>query len=233
VTVGCVVVAAGRGERLGEAGPKALVTLGGRSLLAHSLEALRRAGLSPAVVVHTPDEEAAFRADLDGLPVSALVPGGATRTESVRAGVAALDAEVSTVAVHDAARPLMPVDVIRRTVAAVTGDVVAAAPAISVADTLKRVAGPLPSDGTSEVLGTIDRAGVVGVQTPQVFPRAVLEQALQHDDAATDDLALVERLLASGTIAGRVVVVAGSPRGLKVTYPDDLLVATALLDGGP
>jgi 2-C-methyl-D-erythritol 4-phosphate cytidylyltransferase len=233
VTVGCVVVAAGLGERLGEAGPKALVTLGGRTLLAHSLGALRRAGLPPAVVVHTPGEEAAFRADLDGRPVAALVPGGATRTESVRAGVAALDAEVSTVAVHDAARPLMPVDVIRRTVAAVTGDVVAAAPAVSVADTLKRVAGPLPSDGTSEVLGTIDRAGVVGVQTPQVFPRAVLEQALQHDDAATDDLALVERLLASGAIDGRVVVVAGSPRGLKVTYPDDLRVAAALLDGGP
>jgi 2-C-methyl-D-erythritol 4-phosphate cytidylyltransferase len=232
VTVGCVVVAAGLGERLGEAGPKALVPLGGRSLLVHSLDALRRAGLPPVVVVHTPGAEAAFRADLDDLPVAALVPGGATRTESVRAGVAALAADVSTVAVHDAARPLMPADVIRRTVAAVTGDVVAAAPAISVADTLKRIAGPLTSEGSSDVLSTIDRAGVVGVQTPQVFPRAVLEEALRQDEAATDDLALVERLLASGTIQGRAVVVAGSPRGLKVTYPDDLRVAAALLEVG-
>jgi 2-C-methyl-D-erythritol 4-phosphate cytidylyltransferase len=232
VTVGCVVVAAGLGERLGASGPKALVQLRGRSLLAHSLDALHRAGLPPAVVVHTPGEEAGFRADLDGLPVAAFVAGGASRTESVRAGVAALDAAVSIVAVHDAARPLMPADVIRRTVAAVAGDVVAAAPAISVADTLKRIAAPLPVGGASEVLGTIDRDGLVGVQTPQVFPRAVLERALQLDDAATDDLGLVERLVASGTIDGRVVVVAGSPRGLKVTYRDDLRIAASLLEGG-
>jgi 2-C-methyl-D-erythritol 4-phosphate cytidylyltransferase len=231
VTSGTVVVAAGLGERLGSPGPKALVPLAGRPLLVHALTALLQAGLPPPVVVHTPGEAAAFSAALAGRPVAALVPGGATRTESVRAGVAALDARVSVVAIHDAARPLMPPDVIRRAVDAVAGDVVAAAPAVAVADTLKRVAGPLAEDGTTDVRSTVDRAGLVGVQTPQVFPRAVLERALREGAAATDDLALVEQLVAAGDLSGRVVVVAGSARGLKITYPDDLRVAAALLEG--
>jgi 2-C-methyl-D-erythritol 4-phosphate cytidylyltransferase len=229
VSLGTVVVAAGRGERLGEQGPKALVPLAGRPLLAYALGRLREAGLPPAVIVHTPGEEAAFASALDGIPFAALVPGGATRTASVRAGLAALDAGVTVVAVHDAARPLMPVEVIRRVVGAVAGEVVAAAPAIAIADTLKRVAGTVTGEETTEVLATLDRDGVVGVQTPQVFPRSVLERAQRGGTDATDDLALVESLVADGAIDGRVVVVAGSPRGAKVTYPDDLLVAAAFL----
>jgi 2-C-methyl-D-erythritol 4-phosphate cytidylyltransferase len=234
VSVGVVVVAAGRGERLGDQGPKALVELAGRPLLAHALEALRTAGLPPPVVVHTPGEEAAFRAGVGADEVAALVPGGATRTASVRAGVAALSADCTVVAVHDAARPLVPAEVIRRTVAAVVdGGALAAAPGIAVADTLKRLAGPLAADRPSEVVATVDRSGLVGVQTPQVFPREVLERALQDGDDATDDLALVERLVAGGELHGQVVVVPGSPRGLKVTYPDDLRVAAAMLEDTP
>jgi 2-C-methyl-D-erythritol 4-phosphate cytidylyltransferase len=224
VTLGVVVVAAGRGQRLGDRGPKALVPLCGRPLLAHTLAGLRDAGCPPAVVVHTPGEDAAFHAAVDGFPVAALVPGGASRTASVRAGLDALDRMASVVAVHDAARPLVPPDVIRRAVRAVVGDVVAVAPAVAVADTLKRLAGPL-EHGPTEVIGTLDRQRLVGVQTPQVFPRDVLEQALREGGDATDDLGLVEGLVAAGRVRGRVVVVAGSPRGLKVTFPEDLRVA--------
>jgi 2-C-methyl-D-erythritol 4-phosphate cytidylyltransferase len=230
VTVGVVVVAAGRGERLAGGRPKALVELRGTSLLAHSLERLAAAGLAEPVVVHTPGEAATFQAAIPAGRVGTWVPGGATRGDSVRAGVAALPADVTVVAVHDAARALVPADVVRRVVAAVQGEVVAAAPAVPVADTLKRIATPLAGDEAVEVLGTVDREGLAAVQTPQVFRRPVLERALATGADATDELALVEGLVRDGTVTGRVVVVPGSPRAMKVTYPDDLLVAAALLD---
>ena len=235
--LGVVVVAAGSGERLGSGGPKALVELAGRPLLAHALAGLAAAGLPPAVVVHPPGAAEAVACALDGLPVAARVPGGATRTDSVRAGVAALADDVEVVVVHDAARPLTPPAVIAAAVAAVTGPaagiatadaaadatgagepVLAAAPALALVDTLKRVEG-------DQVVATVDRAGLVGVQTPQVFPRAVLERALAPDaqaGEATDDLALVERLRDRGELAGRIVTVPGSEWGRKVTYPHDL-----------
>jgi 2-C-methyl-D-erythritol 4-phosphate cytidylyltransferase len=235
-----VVVAAGRGERLAEAGGRRRSsTLGGTSLLAHSLGALAACRVCPpAVVVHTPGEEAAFRASASaGGRSRRSVPGGATRSDSVRAGVAALlDADVTTVvAVHDAARAAgaLPTSM-RRVVAAVTGDVVAAAPALSVADTLKRVARAAPVRRLrSEVLGTVDRAGVAAVQTPQVFPRDVLEQRAPATTGRGDRRARAwsNGCVARRHMAGRVVVVPGSARAMKVTFPDDLLVAAALLDG--
>jgi 2-C-methyl-D-erythritol 4-phosphate cytidylyltransferase len=221
--VGVVVVAAGTGERLGYGSAKALVPLAGRPLVLHALAALREAGLGPPVVVHTPGQRAAFERTLAAEPVAALVEGGATRTASVRAGLAALRPEATIVAVHDAARPLVPADVIRAVVAAVRGDVLAAAPGVPLADTIKRVA-------ADEVVATVDRADLVAIQTPQAFPRTVLERALASGRHATDDLALVEALTATGETQGRVVVVPGSSRGVKVTYPDDLVVAEALLE---
>jgi 2-C-methyl-D-erythritol 4-phosphate cytidylyltransferase len=224
VTVGGVVVAAGLGERLGAGRPKALLDLAGRTLIERALDGLRRAGIERLVVVHPPGFADVF-APLVG--DAALVPGGASRTDSVRAGVAALPADVTVVAVHDAARALTPAEVVRAAVEAVRGDVVAAAPARPVADTLKRV---VPDDDASQqVVGTVDRAGLAAVQTPQVFPRGVLEQALAAGRDASDDLGLVEALLAEGAVPGRVVVVPGSPLGLKVTWPDDVVVAEALL----
>jgi 2-C-methyl-D-erythritol 4-phosphate cytidylyltransferase / 2-C-methyl-D-erythritol 2,4-cyclodiphosphate synthase len=126
--------------------PKALVELRGTTLLAHSLERLAAAGLVEPVVVHTPGEAATFQAATRPDRVGTWVPGGRHRGDSVRAGVAALPADVTVVAVHDAARALVPADVVRRVVAAVQGEVVAAAPALPVADTLKRIAAPLGRD---------------------------------------------------------------------------------------
>jgi 2-C-methyl-D-erythritol 4-phosphate cytidylyltransferase len=224
MSVGGVVVAAGRGERLGAGRPKALTSLAGRTLVELALEGLRAAGLGPLVVVHPAGEADAFAALVGD---ATLTPGGARRTDSVRAGVAALPDDVETVAVHDAARALTPVDVIAAAVAAVGDGAVAAAPARPVADTLKRVT-PLDG-GRQRVVGTVARDELAAVQTPQVFPRDVLERALASGRDASDDLGLVESLLEEGALRGRIVLVPGSPLGMKVTWPDDVVVAEALL----
>lgn len=223
--VGAILVAAGRGERLGGERPKALVLVAGRPLVAHAVDALRAAGIDHLVVVHTPGEEVAFRdavAD-DGVR---FTPGGDDRSASVRAGLGTLPDEVRVVAVHDAARAFTPAAVIRAVVAAVTGDVLAAAPALPVTDTLKRTRG-------EEVVATVERADLVAVQTPQVFPRGVLDEVAAEGATATDDLALVERWHAEGRLAGRIVWVTGSPRGLKVTFPEDVVIAEALAATDP
>jgi 2-C-methyl-D-erythritol 4-phosphate cytidylyltransferase len=147
------------------------------------------------------------------------VRGGATRTESVRAALHALPDEAEIVVVHDAARPLVTEAVIRRCLeqAALGRGAIAAVPAI---DTMKRVR----EDGS--IVGTVDRSELRRAQTPQAFPREMFEAAYRGLEeggrAPTDDAALVE---AAG---GRVVVVRGSPRNLKITTADDLLVAEAL-----
>lgn len=224
--LGVVVVAAGSGERLATPDPKALVQLAGRPLLAHTLAGLAAAGLPPPVVVHPPGQRERFALAAADHAILTLVPGGATRTASVAAGIAALPADVEVVAIHDAARPLTPPPVIGAAVAAVTGgaDVLAAAPGVPVADTLKRTVG-------GEVFGTVDRAGLVGVQTPQVFPRAVIDRVLDPTGPvaeATDDLALVERLRDRGELEGRIMVVPGSVWARKVTYPSDLALLEVL-----
>ena len=223
--VGVVVVAAGAGDRLGADRPKALVEVAGRALLGHALDGLAAAGLPAPVVVHAPDHRTAFTAAVGDVEVAAWVPGGATRTASVRAGVAALPHPAATIVVHDAARPLTPPQVIGSALAAVVdaadGAVSAAAPALPVADTLKRVDG-------DRVLGTVDRTDLVGVQTPQVFTAEALRAALDLGDDATDELGLVERLLAAGRLDGRVAVVPGSAWGRKVTTAADLAVVEAL-----
>lgn len=219
-----VLVAAGVGERLGRMadGPKALVTIAGVTLLDLALQGLRAAAIRDVVVVHTPGYERTF-ADIGRRhAVTRLVPGGETRTASVRAGLAEIGSAVEVVAVHDAARALMPARVIRSVLDAVRGDVVAAAPARAVADTLKRV-------DRDEVVGTVDRSELRAVQTPQAFVPDVLRTALADPGDATDDLGLVERALADGRVEGRIELVAGSPWGLKITYPEDLRLAEALL----
>jgi 2-C-methyl-D-erythritol 4-phosphate cytidylyltransferase len=218
--VGVVLVAAGSGSRLGRHGPKALVEVAGRPLVAHALAGLASAGLPPAVVVHPDGQRTRFAQAAGDLPVARFVVGGDSRTASVRAGVAALPEDVEVIAVHDAARPLMPAPVIRAAVVAVGGRVVAAAPGLPVADTLKRTSADV-------VVATVDRTDLVGIQTPQVFQRSVLERALRLGEA-TDELALVERLLADGQVAGCVRVVPGSAWGRKVTYPSDLAIVEAL-----
>lgn len=225
--VAAVVVAAGVGERLGAGRCKALVELDGRPLVAHALERLEAAGVFGAiVVVHTPGEAEAFASACREHDVAALVPGGAQRTDSVRHGVDALDPATQRIAIHDAARCLTPSEVIARTVEAVHGDVIAAAPGLPVPDTLKRVV-----DG--RVVATVDRHEVWAVHTPQVVEARALRTALAWAgaDVATDDLGLIERAIDAGVVSGQVRVVLGDVRDLKITYPQDLALARDLLRG--
>lgn len=224
-----VVVAAGQGTRLGDrAGdvPKALVEVDGRTLLDLALTTIRAVGrFAPVVVVHPPAHREPF-ARVAGDDVR-LVPGGERRSDSVRAGVGALDGPPDRVAIHDAARALVPPGVVARTLDAVDGDVIAAAPGLPVADTLKAVG----DDGT--VRRTVDRRGLWAVHTPQVVRGDVLATVLDWagDRHATDDLGLVEDALDAGVVEGGIRLVRGDPRDLKITWPEDLAVAAMLVRG--
>jgi 2-C-methyl-D-erythritol 4-phosphate cytidylyltransferase len=240
VSVAGILVAAGRGERLDAAAntPKALVTLAGVPLVVHAIRRLTAGGVRALVVVHPVGQYDAFTRALSDAGVETagltLVPGGAERTDSVRAGLAACPATASVIAVHDAARPLTPSAVVRAAVGAVLArqEVLAAAPFLTVADTLKRVEDGGRSDGSVEVLATVAREGLVAVQTPQVFRREVLEQAVGSGDGATDELALVERLRTSGDLVGRIVLVPGSVAATKLTRRADLVLLEALHAAG-
>jgi 2-C-methyl-D-erythritol 4-phosphate cytidylyltransferase len=210
-----LIVAAGRGERLGAGRPKALVELAGRPMLQWSIDALARTEQIERIVVALPP-------GVPGPDGVLAVAGGASRSDSVRRALAAAGAG-DPVLVHDAARPLLTEEIVRETLAALERDADAAAAiaATPVTDTIKRV------DEHGAVLETLDRARLWGVQTPQVFRRAALEHALAVPDellaAATDDAWLVER---SG---GRVVVVAAGAENIKVTTALDLETAERLL----
>ncbi|MFC1409456.1 2-C-methyl-D-erythritol 4-phosphate cytidylyltransferase [Streptacidiphilus sp. N1-12] len=230
-----VVPAAGRGERLGPGAPKALRELGGVPLLVHAVRALARSRAVTLVVVVAPvDGTARVRALLDQYGLDghdgtaiAVVPGGDTRQESVRLGLAAVPATVDVVLVHDAARPLVPVDVVDAVARAVADGAEAVVPAVPLADTVKQV-GPAAAPGRPEpVVGTPDRSTLRAVQTPQGFRREVLlrvhEKALLDGVDATDDAGLVERY------GGSVVVVPGHEEAFKVTRPLDLVLAEAVL----
>ncbi|MFB6889639.1 2-C-methyl-D-erythritol 4-phosphate cytidylyltransferase [Kitasatospora sp. NPDC056327] len=233
-----VVPAAGRGERLGPGAPKALRELGGVPLLVHAVRALVRSRAVGLVVVAAPvDGVAEVSALLDGHGLEGkdirVVAGGATRQESVRLGLAAIPAEVGIVLVHDAARPLVPVEVVDAVASAVRAGAGAVVPAVPLADTVKRVE-PVPG-GPEPVLDTPDRATLRAVQTPQGFRRETLAEvharALAEETAGdagalppvTDDAGLVERF------GGRVVVVPGHEEAFKVTRPLDLVLAEAVL----
>jgi 2-C-methyl-D-erythritol 4-phosphate cytidylyltransferase len=195
-----IIPAAGAGERLGADVPKAFAVLGGRPMVEWSLDVLR--AVCDRVVVAVPADRA---------EPPDFVAGGATRSESVRN---ALDAapEASVFVVHDAARPLVTVELVRRCLHALEAydGVVAAVP---VTDTVKVV-----EDG--EVIRTPDRGELWAAQTPQVFRAEVLRRA---SGEATDDASLVE------AIGGRVRVVEGMPENLKVTSPLDVRIAEMLL----
>jgi len=222
LTAVALIVAAGRGERLGSSAPKALVALSGRPMLEWSVAALRAAEGIGAIVVALPVEA------LDAVPAGCVaVAGGAERSQSVRAALAAAPADADVVLVHDAARPLVTPALIERCLRALEEDggwdaAIAAAP---VTDTVKRAV-----DGL-RVTETLVRSELWAVQTPQVFRRAALERALSRPDAelaaATDDAMLVEQ------DGGRVRVVPAPPENLKVTTPVDLRLAELLLEAEP
>lgn len=214
-----LVVAAGRGERLGLGRPKALIPLAGRPMLQWSVDALQAVAEVGQIVVALPAEA------LDAAPAGTLgVAGGAARSESVRAALGASSGG-DPVIVHDAARPLAPPELFRSALAEVqragVDAVVAAAP---VADTIKEV----PPGGRA-VSRTLDRSHLWAIQTPQVFRRGALEAALAQSDAdtlaaATDDAWLIERA------GGTVHVLPWTAPNFKVTTPLDLRVAEILLE---
>lgn len=197
-----IVVAGGSGSRFGAR--KQYLELAGRRILDWALDAA--AAHSDGVVLVVPADE------LDRPePADRVVAGGATRSGSVRAGLAAVPDDVNIVLVHDAARPVPCPEVWTAVVAAIAEGADAAVPGVPVVDTLRE------RDG-----GTVDRDRFVAVQTPQGFRAAALRAAHAGDPEGTDDASLVE---AAG---GRVVVVEGDPRNIKVTTPVDLALAELL-----
>jgi 2-C-methyl-D-erythritol 4-phosphate cytidylyltransferase len=210
--VWAVLVAAGRGERLGEERPKAFVRLGELPLLAEPLRRLDESEWVDGVVVVAPpewEEPAILLAEeLGASKVTACVTGGETRSDSVRAGVGEVPDDAAVIIVHDAARPLLPPEMVGRLVEALGEGFDGAVPALPVSDTVKRVEHDV-------VLETLARDGLVVVQTPQAFVAGVLRAALAGGDAS-DCASLVERN------GGRVRIVAGDERLLKVTTPADL-----------
>ena len=214
----CVLVAAGAGERLGGGRPKAFVGLGGRPLLAESLERLDASDWIDAIVVAAPpgwEEPAILLAEeLGAAKVAACVPGGDTRSGSVRAGLAEVPEDAEVVLVHDAARPLLPPGLVEQLLEALAEGFDGAVPGLPVLDTIKRVA-----DGV--VTETPSREALVAVQTPQAFAARALRAAAAGE--GSDCASLVE---ANG---GRVKVVPGDERLLKVTTTADLARVEALL----
>jgi len=216
-----VLVAGGSGERLGADRPKAFVALGKRVLLAESLERLDASPWVDAIVVAVPEgwEEAAIvlAEELVVSKVAAVVTGGATRAASVRAALAEVPDDALVVLVHDAARPLVDDSVIERVLAPLAEGYDGVVPGLAVPDTVKRVE-------RGVIVETVDRDGLVMVQTPQAFLAHVLRVAYAGDlDDATDCASLVERR------GGRVRVVDGDPRLLKITTAADLALVESWL----
>jgi 2-C-methyl-D-erythritol 4-phosphate cytidylyltransferase len=219
VSAWAVLAAAGSGERLGSDRPKAFVRLGDQTLLAESLARLDASDWIDAIIVAAPpgwEEPAILLAEELGCSkVSACVTGGATRTESVRLGVDEVPVDAALILVHDAARPLLDDAVVERVVTALGDGWDGAVPALPIPDTVKRVEG-------ERVAETLQRNELRAVQTPQGFIADVLRRALATGSDWTDCAAAVE---AAG---GRVRVVPGDPRLVKVTDAADLDRVVAL-----
>ncbi len=221
--VAIVIVAAGEGSRLGLGEPKAFVPLAGRSVLAHAIAPLAELREHPLLVIAVPRTHVALAREIVAESRAAhldsrVVVGGATRQASVRAALDALEPAVDVVLVHDAARPLAPVELFESVIAEVIATGASVVPALPVADTIKR------ADADGAVVETLDRSELAAVQTPQGFPRAQLLAA--HDAASaerTDDAALVAE-------AGHPVrIVAGHELAFKITTGAELRRAEQLI----
>ena len=222
MSVWAVLAAAGRGERLGSDRPKAFARLGGRPLLAESLERLEESGWIDAIVIAAPpdwEEPSILVAEeIAATKVSSAVTGGESRSESVRLALEEVPEEAAVVLVHDAARPLLPEEVIERVLAPLSEGWDGVVPAVPLADTVKRVDG-------DRVVETLPRDDLVAVQTPQAFLADTLRRAVSGDvSSATDCASLVE------SQGGRIKVVEGDPRLLKVTHADDLALVESWLE---
>jgi 2-C-methyl-D-erythritol 4-phosphate cytidylyltransferase len=205
-----IVVAAGGGTRFGAA--KQFLRLGGATVVERAIAVA--AAATDAVVVVLP-----AGSDWQPAPPVRAVPGGVTRSDSARAGLAAAPAGTEIVLVHDAARPLATPALFAAVIDAVEAGADGAIPVLPVTDTLKRVAG-------DHVVETVPREGLVVVQTPQAFRASLLREAYATGASETDDAALVE------SVGGKVVAVPGDPRNMKITVAYDLEVMRAMLDDG-
>jgi len=209
--IAALLVAAGSGSRFGAETPKQFLTLAGQPVMRHAARTLA----AHAALLQPVGEAAPIEAALAGIPHLPPVPGGATRQDSVRAGLEALAPHApDVVLVHDAARPIIPGGAIDALLAALT-DTPGAIPAVPVADTLKRVE-------AGRIVATVARTGLVRAQTPQAFRFAVLLDAHRaahaaRDTTATDDAALLE---AAGLA---VAIVPGAEDNIKLTWPEDLM----------
>ena len=217
-----VIVAAGSGQRAGPGGPKQWRTLQGKPIARWSLEGLLRAGASDVVIVVAPTDFEQAQAAFSGLSGWSLAPGGATRDESVRAGLAALVApDDAIVLVHDAARPMVDTAHVEGLVSALE-NADGALPALPVTDTLKA------REPASGAISTADRSLYWRAQTPQAFRLGRLKAAYDTwpaGEAPTDDAAVMER---SG---GRIVLTPGDARLIKLTYPEDFAMAELMAGG--
>jgi 2-C-methyl-D-erythritol 4-phosphate cytidylyltransferase len=214
VSVWAVLAAAGRGERLGSDRPKAFAKLRDRPLLAESLERLEASDWIDAIVIVAPpgwEEPSILVAEeLACTKVVACATGGETRADSVRAGVTEVGDDATVIVVHDAARPVLPEEVLERVLTALNEGWDGVVPGMPIADTVKRVEG-------TQIAETLPREELVAAQTPQAFLAPILRDALTGDlVCATDCSALVEKR------GGRVTTVPGDPRLLKVTDSADL-----------
>ena len=222
-----VIVAAGSGQRAGPGAAKQWRALRGKPVARWSLEALLAAGARRVVVVVASGDEAVAAEAFAGLEGWRLAEGGATRDRSVAAGLEGLEASPDDIVlIHDAARPLVGKQHIEALVAALE-HADGALPALAVADTLKRAAPGLET-AERQVTATVDRAGLWRAQTPQAFRAGVLAAAYAAwpaGESPTDDAAVVERA------GGRIVLTAGDPRLMKLTYPEDFAMAELLAGG--
>jgi 2-C-methyl-D-erythritol 4-phosphate cytidylyltransferase len=217
-----ILVAAGRGERMGAAGPKAFLPLAGRSLLSRSAEPFQAAASVGAIVAVVPPEEVEkARAMLVGLSkLRAVVAGGVRRQDSVLEGMKqAPDGFAGVVLVHDAARPFVEPALIDAVASAAAAHG-AALPVLPVVDTLKRLL-------EERVVETIDRAGLAAAQTPQGFRFALLRRA--YAQAFRDRVIVTDEAMAVERLGESVVAVPGSARNRKLTTPEDMAWAEALL----
>ena len=213
-----IIVAAGTGSRFGSEVPKQFLEIAGKPLVVHAIERFAAAPSVDTIVVVVTSENITRLGGLDVAKPVRVVTGAATRAASVSNGLAAVDDTTDIVAVHDGARPFVSVDEIERTIAKAreTG---AACLVATVTDTIKSVSG-------DEISGTLDRDRLRRALTPQAFRIEVLRRAFELGDVGdgvTDECYLVEKL------GHPIAIVEGSPRNIKITHPDDLILAEALL----
>ena len=221
-----IIVAAGSSQRMGF--DKLFAVLGGKTVIAHTLDAFERAEcVQEIILVGREDRLTELQEIVRGAElrkVRHVIAGGVQRQDSVRAGLNMLAPEASYVAVHDAARPLITQDQIERLLAdcRVHG---AAALAEPITDTLKR------GDQNSFVCGGVDRAGLYAMQTPQIFSRDLLVDA--YEAVAVKRLSITDEVSAVEHLGARVLLVPNEEFNIKITYPRDLLLAQSFLDRRP